>query len=49
MKFFKKDELKYLWPFYGQNFLISITKVIMPFYILYFVDLNISLAAIALI
>lgn len=46
---FKKNELKILWPFYGQSFLLSISKVLMPFYILYFVDIGVSLAAIALI
>lgn len=46
---FKKNERKILWPFYGQSLLLSLSKVLMPFYILYFIDIGVSLAAIALI
>jgi len=46
---FKKNELKILWPFYGQSLFLSLSKVLMPFYILYFVDIGVSLTAIALV
>lgn len=46
---FKKDELKILWPFYVHSLLLNLSKVIMPFYVLYFLSIGFSFFQIALI
>lgn len=46
---FKKDELKNLWPFYTHSLLLNLSKVIMPFYVLYFLSIGFSFFQIALI
>ena len=39
-KIFKKDELKLLWPFYLESLVFGLSAVIMPFFIIYFLDLT---------
>ena len=46
---FKKDELKLLWPFYVYCLLIGLTSMIMPFMIIYFLNLGFSYFQMALI
>ncbi len=46
---FKKEEIKILRPFYANTLIISLTKVILPFYILYFLSIWMSLVQVALI
>lgn len=46
---FKKDELKNLWPFYTHSLILNLSKVIMPFYVLYFFSIGFSFFQIALI
>jgi DHA3 family tetracycline resistance protein-like MFS transporter len=49
MKFFKKDELKLLWPFYLDALVISIFFIFPAFYIIYLKDLGLSLFQIGLL
>lgn len=49
MNVFKKNELKLLWPFYAHSLIFSLMKVIMPFYVLYFLDIGLNFWQIALI
>ena len=44
-----KNELKNLWPFYVHSLVFNISKVIMPFYVLYFLGIGFSFFQIALI
>ncbi len=46
MKFFKKDELKLLWPFYFDALIISMLFIIPAFSILYFRGIGLSLTQI---
>ncbi|MFA5748097.1 MAG: MFS transporter [Candidatus Absconditabacterales bacterium] len=46
---FKIKEIKLLRPFYANTLVISLTKVILPFYVLYFLSIGMSLAQVALI
>jgi len=46
MKFFKKDELKLLWPFYFDALFVTILFIFPAFYIIYFRDIGFSLAQI---
>jgi len=46
MAFFKKDELKLLWPFYLDALLINISFIYPAFMILYFMDIGLSLTQI---
>lgn len=46
---FAKKELKTLGPFYLQNFITSLSKVILPFYVLYFISIGLSFFQIALL
>ncbi|MBU0459425.1 MFS transporter [Patescibacteria group bacterium] len=46
---FKKDELKLLWPFYLYYLVFGLSTMIMPFMIIYFVNLGFSFFQIALI
>lgn len=46
---FKKNEIKLLFPFYAQSLLFNLSKVIMPFYVLYFLHIGFSFFQIALI
>lgn len=46
---FTKKELKILGPFYLQSFVTNFSKVIMPFYVLYFVGIGLNLFQIALL
>lgn len=46
---FKENELKLLWPFYLQNLFLSLSKLIMPFYVLYFLGIGLSFFQIAII
>jgi MFS family permease len=46
---FQKNELKILSPFYAHSLLFNLSKVIMPFYVLYFLDIGFSFFQIALI
>ena len=46
---FKKNELKLLSPFYAQSLIFNLSKVIMPFYVLYFLSIGFSFFQIALI
>jgi len=48
MIFFKKDELKLLWPFYFDALIISILFIIPAFSILYFLGIGLSLTQIGL-
>ena len=48
-KIFKKDELKLLWPFYLESLVFGLSAVIMPFFIIYFLDLGLSYFKIALL
>ena len=49
MKFFKKDELKLLWPFYLSKCAFTIFYVMIPFEILYFLDIGFSFSQIGII
>lgn len=49
MGFFKKDELRLLWPFYLESLIFSIIFIFPVFYILYFKNLGLSLFDIGLI
>ncbi|MDP7244846.1 MAG: MFS transporter [Flavobacteriales bacterium] len=46
---FKRDELKLLWPFYLYYLIFGLSTMIMPFMIIYFVNLGFSFFQIALI
>ncbi len=46
---FQKNELKILYPFYAHSLLFSLSKVIMPFYVLYFLSIGFTFFQIALI
>jgi|GEM_PF-1155572 len=46
---FSKLELKTLWPFYAQSLVQSMSKVIMPFYVLYFLSIGLNFFQIAMI
>ena len=46
---FKKGELKLLSPFYAHSLIFNLTKVIMPFYVLYFLGIGLSFLQISLI
>lgn len=46
---FKKGEIKSLWPFYGHDLFLALFKVIMPFYVLYFLEIGLSFFQIAMI
>ena len=46
---FKKDELKFLWPFYLYYLIFGLSTMIMPFMIIYFVNLGFSFFQISLI
>ena len=46
---FKKNELKLLFPFYLHALVFSLSKVIMPFYVLYFLGLGLSFFQIAML
>lgn len=46
---FQKNELKILFPFYAHSLLFNLSKVIMPFYVLYFLDIGLTFFQIALI
>lgn len=46
MRFFKKDELKLLWPFYLDALFITILFIFPAFYIIYFRNVGFSLAQI---
>lgn len=45
----KKLGLKFLRPFYVQNIISSLSKLILPFYVIYFLDIWLNLRQIALI
>jgi len=45
----KKLWFKFLWPFYTQSIISSLSKLILPFYVIYFLDIWLSLWQIALI
>lgn len=45
----KKLWLKFLWPFYTQSIISSLSKLILPFYVIYFLDIWLTLWQIALI
>ncbi|MDO8623280.1 MAG: MFS transporter [archaeon] len=47
--FFKKDELKLLWPFYLDSLFVTIFFVFPAFYILYFLQIGLSLTQIGLL
>jgi len=47
-KIFKKDELKFLWPFYLSNFLLGLSLIILPFLVIYFKNMGFSLYQISL-
>lgn len=49
MKVFSALEKKKLWPFYAQALVQSVSKVIMPFYVLYFLSIGLNFFQIALI
>jgi MFS family permease len=44
-----KNELKNFWPFYVHSLVFNLSKVIMPFYVLYFLGVGFSFFQIALI
>lgn len=46
---FTKKELRLLWPFYAQSLTFNLTKVIMPFYVLYFLSIGLNLFQIAIL
>lgn len=46
---FKQNEIKLLYPFYAHSLLFNLSKVIMPFYVLYFLGIGFSFFQIALI
>ena len=46
---FSRKELKILGPFYLQNFITNLSKVILPFYVLYFVSIGLSFFQIAML
>ena len=46
---FKIKEIKLLWPFYINTLILGLTKVVLPFYVLYFLGIGMSLAQVALI
>lgn len=46
---FKKNELKILFPFYAHSLIFNLSKVIMPFYVLYFLGIGLSFFQIALL
>lgn len=48
-KFFKKGELKLLWPFYLEDAVLSAFYIFYPFQIIYFLSLNFSLFQISLL
>lgn len=45
----RKNELKLLWPFYAHSLFLALFKVIMPFYVLYFLGIGLSFFQIAII
>ena len=45
----KKLWLKFLWPFYTKNIISSLSKLIVPFYVIYFLSIWLNLWQIALI
>lgn len=45
----QKKEIKLLFPFYAHALIFNLSKVIMPFYVLYFLDIGLSFFQIALI
>jgi len=47
--FFKKDELKLLWPFYGNHFIAGIFILYPAFYIIHLINLDFSLTQIGII
>lgn len=49
MEFFKKDELKLLWPFYFDALFVNILYLYPIFYLIYFRDIGLSLAQIGLL
>ena len=49
MKFFKKNELRLLWPFYLDALLATILYIFPAFSILYFKDIGLSLFQIGLL
>ena len=49
MKIFSKQEIKTLWPFYAQSLAENTSKVIMPFYILFFLSIGLNFFQIAII
>ncbi|MDD5164721.1 MAG: MFS transporter, partial [Patescibacteria group bacterium] len=46
---FKKNEIKLLFPFYAHSLIFNLSKVIMPFYVLYFLHIGFNFFQIALI
>jgi len=46
---FNKNEIKLLFPFYAHSLLFNLSKVIMPFYVLYFLHIGFNFFQIALI
>lgn len=46
---FKKDELKYLWPFYLYLLVFGLSSMIQPFFIIYFVQLGFSYFKVSII
>ncbi len=48
-KFFKKDELKLLWPFYIESLILSIFFIVFPFQVIYFLSLGFNLFQIGLL
>jgi len=46
---FKRNELRLLWPFYLQSLFLSLSKLIMPFYVLYFLGIGLNFFQIAII
>jgi len=48
-RFFAKDELKLLWPFYFSKFVFTIFYVMIPFEVLYFLGIGFNLFQVGLI
>ena len=46
---FKKDELKYLWPFYLEIFISALLYIYPVFSVVYFMNINLSLLQIGLL
>ncbi len=44
-----KKEIKIYWPFYAQTLILNLAKVIMPFWVLYFLHIGLNFFQIALI